>query len=257
MKQYIVDAFTDKIFSGNPAAICVMDEWLDDNTMLSITLENNLSETAFIVKEDKQYHLRWFTPGGEIDLCGHATLASAFVLMNYYEKTDRIDFMTMSGHLIVTRKNNDYEMEFPIYQLKSVAVTDDMETAFGKRPLEAYLGRDLLCIFADEEDIKNLNPDMKQLKQLDGMMQHISAKGKEMDCVSRSFAPKMNIDEDPVCGSGHCHIIPYWSQKLKKDTLVAYQASKRGGTLYCKIKENKIFISGKAILYALSDINID
>lgn len=256
MKQYVVDAFTDKLFSGNPAAICVMDKWLDDDTMLSIAMENHLSETAFIVKEDNNYHLRWFTPGGEIDLCGHATLASAYVLMNYYEKTDIIDFITVSGHLIVTRKNDFYEMEFPIYHLKSVTVTDEMEAAFGKRPLEAYLGRDLLCIFSHEEDIRNLDPDMTKLKQLDGMIQHVSAKGTKVDCVSRSFAPKMNISEDPVCGSGHCHIIPYWSQKLKKDTLVAYQASKRGGTLYCKMKGHKIFISGKAVLYALSDIYI-
>ena len=277
MKQYIVDAFTDKVFSGNPAAICILDEWLSDEIMLSIAKENNLSETAFAIKQETKdsvnaihYKLRWFTPGGEIDLCGHATLACAFVIMNYYEKNLKtVIFDTLSGKLTVNRKNGDlYELDFPAYDLKKVEITDEMIELIGKKPTEAYLGRDLMCIFDDEEFILSADLDSEKIKKLDGLLLHITAQHSnhslnskiknttdKIDCISRSFAPKLNIYEDPVCGSGHCHIAPYWIKKLQKENLTAYQASKRSGTLYCSLVNNgRMKMSGKAALFAISEI---
>ena len=257
MKQYVVDAFSEKVFGGNPAAICVMDAWLPEETMMSITIENNLSETAFTVKEGDKYKLRWFTPGGEIDLCGHATLACAYVVMNYVETDlETVTFSTMSGDLIVNKNGDLYELDFPAYDLKPVEITDAMVDAMGARPTEAYMGRDLLCLFDDEKTVRELKPDMDKLKTIDGLLLHVTAAGKDVDCVSRSFAPKLNIVEDPVCGSGHCHIAPYWLDKLHKDSIVAYQASRRGGTLYCRMDGDRVKLSGKAALYSVADINI-
>jgi len=257
MKQYVVDAFTDKVFGGNPAAVCILGGWIDEPLMMSITVENNLSETAFAVKEGDKYHLRWFTPGGEIDLCGHATLACACVLMNHYEKDAReVTFTTRSGDLKVVKKGRLYEMEFPAYELAAVPVTDAMEKALGARPLEAYSARDLLCVFDDEEHIKNMSPDIEQIKGLDGLLLHVTAPGSGADCVSRSFGPKLNIPEDPVCGSGHCHIVPYWSNRLGKRELKAYQASKRGGTLYCRYEGGKVFMAGEAALYSVAELYV-
>ena len=257
MKQYVVDAFTEKVFSGNPAAICVLDSWLDEKTMMSITIENNLSETAFTVKEGDKYKLRWFTPGGEIDLCGHATLACAYVVMNKIEPDLKtVTFSTMSGDLIVNRKGDLYEMDFPAYDLKHVEITDAMVDAIGAKPVEAYMGRDLLCVFDDEKTVRELKPNLDKLKKIDGLLLHVTAPGKDTDSVSRSFAPKLNVPEDPVCGSGHCHIAPYWMNKLNKDSIVAYQASPRGGTLYCTKDGDRVRLSGKATLYSEADINI-
>ena len=255
MKQYIVDAFTDKVFHGNQAAVCVLDEWLPEDLMMDITRENNFSETAFTVKEGEKYHLRWFTPGGEIDLCGHATLGTAFVLLNFYEKESRqVVFTTLSGDLIVNRKGELFEMEFPAYDLKKVDVTSAMEDALGVSVKEAYIARDLLCVLGNEETVRELTPDLEKIKQIDGLLVHVTARGKAEDGVSRSFAPKLSVAEDPVCGSGHCHIIPYWADQLGKDELVAYQASKRGGTLYCRRDGSKIFMAGKAALYAIDEL---
>jgi PhzF family phenazine biosynthesis protein len=256
MKQYVVDNFTDKVFGGNPAAICVMDEWLLDEVMMNITKENNLSETAFAVKEGMDYKLRWFTPGGEIDLCGHATLATAYVITKFIEpETTIVNFRTLSGLLTVEKKDELFEMDFPSYELKPVAVTDEMTEAMGVRPLEAYMGRDLLCILESEDQVRSLNPNQAKVNLLDGLLLHVTAQGKKYDCVSRSFAPKCNVPEDPVCGSGHCHIIPFWANRLGKNNLVAYQASQRGGTLYCEYHGVRVKLSGKAVLYAASDIN--
>lgn len=258
MKQYIVDAFTDRVFSGNPAAVCVMDRWIPDELMQSITKENNLSETAFAVKENSDnYHLRWFTPGGEIDLCGHATLATAFVILNYYEEERKeVSFDTLSGKLTVVRRGDLYEMDFPAYQLKEVPVTNEMEAAIGSRPSAAYMGRDLLCVLKDEESVRNASPDMDKVTALEGALLHITATGKDYDCVSRSFAPKLKIVEDPVCGSGHCHIIPYWAKAYGRDSFTAYQASARGGVLYCNVNGDRITLAGKAVLYSKADLNI-
>lgn len=257
IKQYVVDAFTDKIFTGNPAAICIMEKFPEDDVMIKMAIENNLSETAFAVKQGEKYHLRWFTPGGEIDLCGHATLACGYVIMNFYDKeTDNVVFTTLSGDLSVHKKGEQYEMDFPAYHLKKVEITNEIIQAIGATPSEVYLARDLLCVFDDAEVIKNLKPDMEKVKQLEGLLLQVTAKGENTDCISRSFAPKLNIVEDPVCGSGHCHIVPYWSKKLQKEDIVAYQASKRGGTLYCKVLGDRIKMSGKAALYSVAEINI-
>ncbi len=256
MKQYIVDAFTDKPFAGNPAAVCVMDKWPSEASMMKLAMENNLSETAFIVNEEEGYHLRWFTPGSEVELCGHATLASSFVILNFVEPdSSSVSFNTMSGVLTVRRKGDLYEMDFPTYELKEIPVTDDMEKAFGVRPVKAVLGLDLVCVFDNEEQVRNMQPDQGMLMKIEGRLQNATAAGSEVDCVSRSFAPKVAIAEDPVCGSAHCQIADYWSQVLGKKDILAYQASKRGGYLYCELKDNgRIAISGKAALVAISEI---
>lgn len=256
MKQYIVDAFTDKPFSGNPAAVCVMDNWPFEESMMKLAMENNLSETAFIVKEALGYHLRWFTPRTEVELCGHATLASAFVILNYYEpESQEVQFHTLSGILTVNRKNSLYEMDFPTYELKEIPVTDDMEKAFGIRPVKAVLGLDLVCVFESEEQVKSMQPDQTLLMRIEGRLQNATATGADADCVSRSFAPKVGVPEDPVCGSAHCQIADYWSKELGKTRIHAYQASKRGGHLFCEMRENeRIAISGEAVLVAVSEI---
>jgi len=256
MKQYIVDAFTDKPFSGNPAAVCVMKEWPSESSMMKLAMENNLSETAFIVKEEQGYHLRWFTPGTEVELCGHATLASAFVILNYYDTaSETVKFNTLSGLLTVTRKGKFYEMDFPRYELKEVPVSDDMEKAFGIRPQKAVLGLDLICIFDSEEQICSMSPNLQFLEHIEGRVHNVTARGTEYDCVSRSFAPKLSVPEDPVCGSAHCQIADYWARELNKTTIDAYQASKRGGFLRCELKsDNRIAISGNAALVAVSEI---
>ena len=240
MKQYIVDAFTDKPFAGNPAAVCVTEAPLSDGFMQKLAMENNLSETAYLLREGEGWRLRWFTPGTEVDLCGHATLASSFVLLNYYEKeNDAVQFFTRSGTLTVARKGGQYEME----------------AAFGIRPVKALLGDDLVCVFADEEEIRSMAPDQTLLMKLDGRGQSVTAPGTDCDCVSRSFFPKLAVPEDPVCGSAHCQIAPYWAEATGKSEIHAYQASRRGGHLYCRLQGNgRIAISGEAALVAVSEI---
>lgn len=257
MKYYVVDAFAEEIFEGNPAGICVLENWLSGELMQKIAMENNLSETAFAVKENNSYHLRWFTPGGEIDLCGHATLATAFVLANFVETAStEFVFETLSGKITVVRKGDLYEMDFPAYHLSPVPVTDKMTEAIGVRPVEAWMGRDLVCVLEEETQVFDAQPDQAKLKTLDGLLLQLTAKGTEYDCVTRSFAPKLGVEEDPVCGSGHCHVIPLWAKKLGKNTLVARQASRRGGTLYCQDCGKRIKISGKAVLYATAELHI-
>ena len=251
MKQYVVDAFTDRVFSGNPAAVCVMDKWLEDELLMKIAVENNLSETAFAVWEGEAYRLRWFTPGGEIDLCGHATLATGYTVLRFYHPDwQEVAFDTLSGRLTVTKRGELYEMDFPAYALRPVPVTDEMEAAIGVRPLEAWMGRDLLCVLPDAEAIPALQPDMQKVKTLPGQLLHITAAGTDYDSVSRSFAPKSAVDEDPVCGSGHCHIMPFWGERLKKNELCCYQASRRGGVLYGRLMGKRLKLSGKAALFA-------
>ena len=256
MKQYIVDAFTDKIFSGNQAAICVMSSWPCEKLMMNIARENNFSETAFIVKESEgKYHLRWFTPEAEIDLCGHATLASAYVVLRFYEDSDSVTFSTMSGDLTVKRHNGLYSMDFPAYDLKPIPVTDAMREAIGIEPVCAFMGRDMLCVLRDESQVISCRPDVDKVRGLEGLLLHITAPGHdEIDCVSRSFAPKLGIIEDPVCGSGHCHIAPYWAGVLRRNNVVAYQASTRGGYLWCECAGGRVVISGKAALFAECEI---
>ncbi len=256
MKQYIVDAFTDRPFSGNPAAVCVLDRWPSETSMMNLAMENNLSETAFLVKESQGWRLRWFTPGTEVELCGHATLASSFVILNYYEpEAELVRFHTRSGLLTVQRNGALYEMDFPTYELKEVPVTDEMALAFGVRPVKAVLGLDLVCVFASEEQVRKMNPQQNLLRKLEGRLQNATARGRDFDWVSRSFCPKVAVPEDPVCGSAHCQIADYWSRALGKKEIEAYQASRRGGVLRCEMKGNgRISISGRAVLVAVSEI---
>ena len=258
MKQYVVDAFADRVFSGNPAAVCIVDRWPADALMQSIAMENNLSETAFALKTGDKYPLRWFTLGGEIDLCGHATLACAHVVLCFYEpQQSAVTFETRSGDLTVLKKGDLYEMDFPAYALTPTPVTQAMADAMGASPTAAYLGRDLLCIFDDEHVVRELSPDLEKVKLLDGLLLHVSARGRDFDCVSRSFAPKLDVAEDPVCGSGHCHIVPYWAGALQKEEIVAYQASKRGGTLYCGMQGARVKLAGKATLFSVDELALD
>lgn len=258
MKQYIVDAFTHEPFKGNPAAVCVMDEWPSDNFMMQLAAENNLSETAFIVKELPGYHLRWFTPGTEVEICGHATLASAFVILNYIDKqADKVEFNTLSGKLTVRRVGDMLELDFPTYQLKQIPITGDMARAFGAEPTNAVLGLDLICEFAAEDIVREMQPDQTLLANLPGRIQNATAAGIEVDCVSRSFCPKLSIAEDPVCGSAHCQIADYWAKKLNKTDITAFQASKRSGYLYCEIKDNgRIAIRGNATLISIAELQV-
>lgn len=258
MKYYVVDAFAEKLFEGNPAGICVLEQWPSDELMQKIALENNLAETAFTIKENGCYRLRWFTPGGEIDLCGHATLAAAYILCHFYERqADVIVFQTQSGKLEVRRKGNLYELDFPAYSLTQVEVTEEMEQAIGARPVEAWMGRDLVCVMDSEERIRSAKPDQSKVRKLDGLLLHLTAKGSEYDCISRTFAPKMAVSEDAVCGSGHCHMIPLWAGKLGKNTLVARQASSRGGTLYCELCGGRVRMAGRAVLYSEAELYVE
>lgn len=247
--QFIVDAFTDQLFAGNPAAVCLQP--LPEALMQRVAQENNLSETAFLTKTGDDYALRWFTPAGEIDLCGHATLAAAHVVLTQLEPgRQQVTFHTCSGPLPVQKRGDRYEMDFPAYTLSPVPVTEAMAAAFGARPTAAYLGRDLLCVFDREETVGGLTPDQEALRGLEGLLQHATARGRAADCVSRSFAPKCGVPEDPVCGSGHRHIFPYWARVLGKDTLVAWQASPRGGTLYGTLEGDRVKLAGKAVIFA-------
>ena len=253
--QFIVDAFTDQLFAGNPAAVCLQP--LPEALMQRVAQENNLSETAFLTKTGDGYALRWFTPAGEIDLCGHATLAAAHVVLTQLEPgRQQVTFHTCSGPLPVQKRGDRYEMDFPAYTLSPVPVTEAMAAAFGARPTAAYLGRDLLCVFDREETVRGLTPDQAALRGLEGLLQHATARGRAVDCVSRSFAPKCGVPEDPVCGSGHCHIVPYWAQRLGKTELAARQASPRGGTLYCRLAGDRVILAGRAALYSVAELMI-
>ena len=199
IRQYLVDAFTDKVFSGNPAAVCVLDEWPDEHLMKNIALENNLSETAFVVKEPEAYHLRWFTPKEEINLCGHATLATAFVLLNFCGSgSDTVEFDTLSGKLSVTRKGDLYEMDFPTYALKEIPVTAEMEQAFGARPSKALLAMDLICVFDDEQTVRRMQPDLSRIEQLPGILKEVRAG----DGIILKYYPLIHMLEKP--GNGRC-----------------------------------------------------
>ena len=255
MRQYIVDAFSDRIFRGNQAAVCVLEEWPDEPLMMNIARENNFSETAFTVKEGDGYRLRWFTPGGEIDLCGHATLATAFVLFSYYEKdADSITFHTLGGDLFIGRRGNRIAMDFPAYKIREVPVTDQMEEALGARPKEAYLDRDLMLVYEDEATVREMKPDLEKVEALDCLGVAVTAPGAGYDCVSRYFAPKLKIDEDPVTGSLHCMIAPYWAKRLGKNPINAYQASARGGAMVCEIQGERVVLLGQAALFAISEL---
>ncbi|WP_318503859.1 PhzF family phenazine biosynthesis protein [Bacillus sp. T3] len=258
MKYYVVDAFAEKVFEGNPAGVCIMNDWISDELMQNIAIENNLSETAFAVKEGEFYRLRWFTPGGEINLCGHATLATAFIILEFYEKQlESVMFNTMSGELTVSKQNDLYELDFPSVPSEEISVTEQMIRALGLVPKETFLNRDLVFILESEEEVININPNFALLERLpEGLGVCVTAQGSDYDFVSRGFFPKLKVNEDPVTGSLHCGLIPFWANRLGKKEMVARQLSSRGGTLYCKHEGTRVKMAGRAVLYSVADLNL-
>ena len=258
LKIYQVDAFADNLFSGNPAAVVPLNFWLSDNTMQLIAEENNLSETAFFVRTKKTYHIRWFTPNGEVKLCGHATLASAYVIFNFIEKTlENIEFSSLSGILNVKRDNNFIELDFPSQKFIKCQPKRDISDGLGKDPSILFKGEDYFAIFDRERDIEEIKPNFEILSNLDLRGVVISAKSQNYDFVSRAFYPKYGINEDPVTGSAHTMLIAYWSKILNKNHLKAKQVSKRGGILNCINIGDRVQISGKSKLYMIGDIFLE
>lgn len=258
MKYYVIDTFTDQLFNGNPAGVCLLDGKISDDKMQNIAFENNLAETAFLLYEKGEYLLRWFTPKVEIDLCGHATLATAFVLMNYIDQDmKKVDFHTMSGVLTVIRENELYSMDFPSRKPLPVELPEVLEKALGCKTIETHLSRDLLVVVENEDVVRNLKPDLKLLCQIENAFAVIvTARGEDCDFVSRFFAPNAGIDEDPVTGSSHSTLIPFWSERLGKNRLVAKQLSQRGGLLYCEDAGDRVVISGSAVCYLSGNIEL-
>jgi PhzF family phenazine biosynthesis protein len=262
MRYFVVDAFADELFRGNPAGVCILDNWVDDNLLQNIASENNLAETAFVVQNGSQYDLRWFTPEVEIDLCGHATLASAFIIINFFDKNNHfLSFNTKSGILTVNfNKINDlYEMDFPARKPQKTEINQIVQKSINAQIKEAYISRDLLLLIDTEEQVKNLEIDFDKIKTIKDCFAFIvtaKSSSKEYDFVSRFFAPNAGIIEDPVTGSSHSTLIPFWAEKLNKNKLIAKQLSKRGGTLYCENNGDRIKISGKAKLYMEGEIKI-
>lgn len=260
LQLFQVDAFTKNPLSGNPAAVCPLTEWLPPETMLRIAAENNLSETAFFVKQDDYYEIRWFTPTIEINLCGHATLATAYVIFNCLNLEDRLIkfYSSRSGHLSVEKQGDVLILDFPKYGLTDVGISAEIVEAVGRMPLKMWetQGNMAMLLFETEDDIKSLMPDMSALSRLEYDEVIVTAIGTEADFVSRLFAPRIGIPEDPVTGATHCSLIPYWAEVLGKETLYAQQLSKRGGELFCELNGDRVKIGGNAALYLKGEIYI-
>lgn len=260
LKIFQVDAFAERVFTGNPAAVCVLEDWLPEDTMQAIAMENNLAETAFTVKENRGYHIRWFTPEVEVALCGHATLATAFVLYEYYGfKGPFIPFYSeQSGPLAVEKGEEGLlTLDFPADFAEETASIELLNEALGMVPQKTLKGRtDYLLIYSDEQQIRAMDPNLFLLNQVDARGVIVSAPGEEVDFVSRFFAPQSGVSEDPVTGSAHTTMTPYWSEILKKNTLTARQLSKRGGNLSCELRGSRVRISGRAMPYLEGQIHI-
>ena len=259
MKQriYQIDAFTNKVFSGNPAAVCPLDQWLDDDIMQKIAMENNLAETAFYVKQDNQYQIRWFTPVAEVDLCGHATLAAAFVIFNYENYSENIIhfYSPKSGALQVTKKGELLTLNFPTDIFQQVELSKEITDCFNVKSRLAFKGKtDYLLVFDNEDEIKKAVPVFDSISKLEGRGVIITAKADKVDFVSRFFAPKFGVNEDPVTGSAHTTLIPYWAKQLDKIELTAIQLSNREGYLECKYLNDRVEIGGQGKLYLIGEI---
>lgn len=249
-----IDAFTSRLFAGNPAAVVILDHWLEDRVLAAIAAENNLSETAFVIPRADPVPLRWFTPTVEVDLCGHATLAAAHVLLNhYFPSHEAVKFTTRSGELSVARHRDLLRMDFPAMPPKPIAVTDALAEALGARPREVLAARDVLAVFDSENDIRSLRPDFHAIAALDAFAIIVSAPGDAVDFVSRFFAPRAGVPEDPVTGSAHCTLAPYWSAKLGKPRLLAGQVSTRGGELHCEMAGDRVLIGRRGRIPARRD----
>jgi len=258
---YQVDAFTGQLFGGNPAAVCPLEQWSDTQTMQNIAAENNLSETAFFVKKGEGFEIRWFTPIVEVSLCGHATLASAHVIFNYLEfKGKVIKFQSQSGELRVTRSGDLLTLDFPSTKSEPMAIHGQLPGALNAAPVALYRSRDLLALFEKEEDIVSMRPNFSLLSEVlisqdcTGII--VTAPGNQSDFVSRFYAPPEGIDEDPVTGSAHTILAPFWAERLGKKSLHAYQLSGRKGELFCELAGDRVLISGKAVTYLKGEIEI-
>jgi len=254
---YQIDAFTKEVFKGNPAAICPLEDWLEAELMQKIALENNLSETAFFVEKDDSYELRWFTPTFEMDLCGHATLASAFVIYDVLGSTEKVlKFQTKSGLLTVEKQDDLLVLDFPSRPAEKCEMPNGLVEAIGGTPSETLKSRDYLLVYESEDEIHQLNPNFAELLKIDAHAVIVTAKGDSSDFVSRFFAPEVGVFEDPVTGSAHCTLIPYWAEKLGKMELFARQISARGGELFCELKGERVKIGGHATLYLKGEVYV-
>jgi PhzF family phenazine biosynthesis protein len=254
---YQVDAFTDRLFGGNPAAVCPLEDWLPDETMQKIAAENNLAETAFFVRKADSYELRWFTPELEVDLCGHATLASAYTILRFLEpECKRVAFSTRSGMLYVEREGDRLAMDFPSRPPKPVGTPAGLVEALGATPTACLASRDVLALFDTEEEVRALAPDFGVLDGVDCFAVIASAPGNDCDFVSRFFAPRAGVAEDPVTGSAHCTLVPYWAARLGKTEMFARQVSRRGGELWLELLGYRVKIAGNAVLYMRGTISI-
>lgn len=260
IKIYQVDAFASKVFEGNPAAVCPLNEWLDDETLQKIAEENNLSETAFFVPTDEDIELRWFTPLEEVDLCGHATLACAHVLYEHLEYSKpQIDFQTKSGKLIVTKTATAFSMNFPASMpvILNSDIPADLTDALGNvNPTKVMAAFDYIIVLNSEEEVKNLNPDFSKWLNIDLRGVIVTAQGSNVDFVSRCFFPKLRVNEDPITGSAHCELAPYWASVLNKNTLKARQISARSGLVYCELVNERVILTGSAVDYMTGEITI-
>jgi PhzF family phenazine biosynthesis protein len=259
LKLYQVDAFAEKLFMGNPAAVCPLEKWLPDDLMQKIAMENNLAETAFFVWEKYRYHIRWFTPLTEVDLCGHATLATSHVIFNILNyKKDTIHFTSRSGDLFVRKENDFLILNFPADKISTVEIPSVLIEGLGIAPVEAYKGiSDYLLVYKNQEQIEKLNPDFKVLAQTGTRGFIVTSKGRDCDFVSRFFGPGVGVDEDPVTGSAHTTLIPYWQKVFEKNEMTAMQLSKRKGYLKCKFLGERVEIGGKAKTYLIGEIETE
>ena len=256
IKFYQVDAFSQKVFEGNPAAVCPLDTWIEDALMQKIAMENNLAETAFFVTRGDDFEIRWFTPTCEVNLCGHATLASAYVLFNFLNyKKEKIVFHSKSGPLHVSKEEALIKMDFPSEPAVPCEIPEAMIRAFGKSPVEVLRSVDYIVVF--DEDIRALNPDLDALKELDLRGVCITSKDDEFDFVSRFFAPNYGIDEDSVTGSAYTQLTPYWAKKLNKNSFVSKQLSSRGGIVRSELKQERVDISGYAVSCISGEIDTE
>jgi len=258
IRMFQIDAFTDRLFHGNPAAVCPLDQWLPDEQMQQIAMENNLAETAFFVKEGERFRIRWFTPEVEVDLCGHATLAAAFVLF-YFEMYpgEVIEFHSRSGLLTVRKDGDLLTLNFPADALQKANLPEAWIAAIGLTPVESYLGKsDYMLVYAAQEDIERIQPDMARIALIPARGIIVTAPGRDVDFVSRFFAPQSGVPEDPVTGSAHTTLMPYWAARLGKSELTAMQLSKRRGWLKCRLAGDRVEISGNARAYLAGQIDI-
>ena len=254
---YQVDAFAKEVFKGNPAAVCPLESWLDAELMQRIALENNLSETAFFVKKEDFYELRWFTPTFEIDLCGHATLASAFVIFEILDSDEKVlKFQTKSGFLTVEKEGDLLMLDFQSRPPVACETPHGLIEAIGKVPKEILKSRDYFLVYETEQEVLDINPNFTELLKIPTHAVIVTAKGETSDFVSRFFAPEVGVFEDPVTGSAHCNLIPYWAEKLGKTELFARQVSARGGELFCALEGERVKIGGSATLYLKGEIYV-